>query len=316
MLIPAIDFGGTIIKLGLVRDGRVIASSSMPAHAEQGLAPQLPRVVVGLKQLLADEKLSLEDCAGVGVSFPGLIDPQDVRITSTPAKKYDDAMSIDLVAWARDELGRLLRLENDAHAALLGEWKFGAGRGCHDLVVVTLGTGIGTSVLIRGQLLRGRHHQAGVLGGHFIVTPNGRACGCGARGCVETESSSRHLPEIAREDPGFASSALSKESTIDFAALFRLAETGDELAIRLRTRSMAYWGATLVNLIHAFDPERIVVGGGIIRSADEIIPFLQDFVNKNAWTPWGKVRVVPAELGDAAGLVGLSALFDGELRYV
>jgi glucokinase len=316
MLIPTIDFGGTVIKVGLVRDGRVIASSSMPARSEQGLAPQLPRVVAGIEKLLAQNQLRLADCAGVGVSFPGLIDPQRVRITSTPAQKYDDAKEIDLVTWAQEKLGLSLRLENDAHAALLGEWQFGAGRGCDDLVVITLGTGIGTSALIRGQLLRGRHHQAGVLGGHFIVTPNGRRCGCGARGCVETESSSRHLGEIAREDPAFVSSAISKEPAIDFAAVFRLAAAGDALAGKLRDRSMDYWGATVVNLIHAFDPERVVIGGGIIRSADVIVPHLQRFVNDNAWTPWGKVKVVAAELGDDAGLLGLSALFSAPLRYV
>jgi glucokinase len=95
-----------------------------------------------------------------------------------------------------------------------------------------------------------------------------------------------------------------------------LAAARDLLAIKLRDRSMDYWGATVVNLIHAFDPERIVIGGGIIRSAEVIIPHLQNFVDDNAWTPWGKVKVVPAELGDEAGLLGLSALFGAQLRYV
>src|SRR5205085_754759 len=154
----------------------------------------------------------------------------------------------------RKSLGLPLRLENDAHAALLGEWRFGAGRGADDLVMITLGTGIGTSVLLGGRALRGRHAQAGNLGGHFVVDPKGFPCVCGSRGCLEAQQHRHAIRTLARDDPRFASSALSLESSIDYASLFRLRES-DELARSLLERSFNLWGMLVVSLIHQFDPQ-------------------------------------------------------------
>jgi len=182
--------------------------------------------------------------------------------------------------------------------------------------MVTLGTGIGTSVLIDGRPLRGKHHQAGVLGGHLVVEPNGRQCICGARGCYETQCGSWAIPEIVRAERDFTSSELSRRSQIDYATIFQLAIAGDALAIRMRNRALDWWGALLVTLIHSFDPERIVIGGGIMRSADVILPHLRKFVDDNAWTPWGRVELLPAELGNDAGMIGLHALFNTKLDYV
>lgn len=316
MLTPVIDLGGTTIKVGLVRDGRMIHASSMPANAHEGLAPQLPRIESAVRELCANANVNVRDCAGVGIAFPSLIDPRANRIISTPRGKYDDFATIDLNDWSRRTLGLAFRIENDAHAALIGEWKFGAGRGVQNLIMVTLGTGLGTSILINGRPLRGRHHQAGVLGGHLIVEPNGRQCICGAKGCYETQCASWAIPEIVRAEPDFASSELSKQPQIDYATIFQLAAANDRLAVRMRERALAWWGALLVTLIHSFDPERLVIGGGIMRSADAILPFLRKFIDENAWTPWGRVELMPAELGNDAGMVGLHALFNTELDYV
>jgi glucokinase len=317
MITPVIDLGGTIIKVGLVRDGRMIHASSMPANAHEGLAKQLPRIETAIRQSCEQSGAKLSDCAGVGIAFPGIIDPRKNRIISTPKDKYDDFGMIDLSAWSQRTLDLPVRVENDAHAALLGEWQFGAGRGVENLVMITLGTGIGTSVLIGGRPLRGKHHQAGVLGGHLIVEPKGRKCICGARGCVESVCGSWAIPEIARGEPGFASSELAKQPAIDYATTFRLAAAGDALSVRLRDRALNWWGALLVTLIHSFDPERIVIGGGIMRSADVIIPHLRKFIDENAWTAWGRVDLLPAELGNDAGMIGLHALFTTkELDYV
>ena len=182
--------------------------------------------------------------------------------------------------------------------------------------MVTLGTGIGTSVLLNDSPLRGAHHQAGVLGGHLVVEPNGRQCICGARGCFEAQCGSWAIPEIVRAERDFATSALSKQPSIDYATIFRLANEADALAIRMRDRTMNWWGALLVTLIHSFDPQRIVIGGGVMRSAEVILPHLRKFVDDNAWTPWGRVELLPAELGNDAGMIGLHALFTTDLEYV
>lgn len=316
MITPVIDLGGTIIKVGLVRDGKTIHASSMPANAHEGLAKQLPHVEAAIRQSCEKSGVELSDCAGVGIAFPGIVDPRANRIISSPKDKYDDGATIDLNEWSQRTLGIVARVENDAHAALLGEWQFGAGRGVANFVMVTLGTGIGTSVLIDGRPLRGKHHQAGVLGGHLIVEPNGRKCICGARGCLETQCGSWAIPEIARAEADFATSELSKQPAIDYATIFRLAASGDPLAVRLRDRALNWWSALLVTLIHSFDPERIVIGGGIMRSADLIIPHVQRFIDANAWTPCARVLAMPASLGDDAGGLGLHALFTTkELDY-
>ncbi|CAN5645854.1 ROK family protein [soil metagenome] len=316
MMTPVIDLGGTIIKLGLVRDGRTMQASSMPANAHEGLAKQLPRIESAIQQLCRMAGVSIRDCAGVGVAFPGIIDPRANRIISSPKDKYDDGATIDLNDWSQRAFALSARVENDAHAALLGEWQFGAGQGAENLVMITLGTGIGTSVLIGGRPLRGTHHQAGVLGGHLIVEPNGRQCICGARGCFEAQCGSWAMSEIAREQSDFASSELSKQPAIDYATIFRLAAAGDSLSVRLRDRALNWWAALGVTMIHSFDPERIVIGGGIMRSGDVIVPHIQKFIDANAWTPCARVVCKPAALGDDACGLGLHALFTKELDYV
>src|SRR4051794_37558104 len=315
-IILAIDLGGTVIKAGAVAEGTVLASHSFAAHSHAGLAASLARLEEAVCTVCASAELTAGDCAGIGITFPGLVDPRSGTIFSAPAEKYADGPSVDLRGWTRDRFGLDVRIENDAHAALLGEWKFGGGRGVENFVMITLGTGIGTSVLIHGRPLRGKHHQAGVLGGHFIIVPNGRPCPCGARGCVETECASRTLPEIAQAQEGFAQSALAHEKQIDFEALFRLADASDSVALRLRTRCLDYWSALVVTLIHAFDPERVVIGGGVMRSADVILPHVQKFAEANTWTPWGRVQIAPAALGVHASLLGMSVAFDQTLEYL
>ncbi len=315
MAIGAVDLGGTLTKVGIVEAGRVVAHNTVESHSARGLGRHLEGVKLAIHSALAHAGLPKSALEGVAFGVPGLVDPGLGRILSIPKEKFDDAASMDLPDWGRTELGVPLKVENDAHAALLGEWKFGAGRGVSNLVNVTLGTGIGTSVLINGRPLRGRHFQAGVLGGHFSVVPRGKPCPCGGTGCFETECGSRALPEKARADARFASSALAVEAQVDFESIFRCAAAGDELALSIRDLALDWWDCVLITLINAYDPERVVVGGGVMRSKDLILPHLQAAARR-AWTPWGRVDVQASALGDDAGLLGLSVLFDAPLEYI
>jgi glucokinase len=190
----------------------------------------------------------------------------------------------------------------------------GAGKGSDDLVMITLGTGIGCSVIIQGRPLRGKHFQAGVLGGHMIADPDGPACpACPAVGCYETESGSLSLPRLAKADQQFSTSALSTEATIDYAVVFRLATAGDALATQLRDRAIRYWAALAVSLIHAYDPDRIIIGGAVSRDADVILPVMQETVNHQAWVT-APVTLCAAELGNDAGLIGAATLFQKEIQ--
>jgi glucokinase len=312
-----IDLGGTRVKLGVVNpdDGRTLAGASIPAAAQGGLSATLPGVSAKLRELIASLGPALGECVGVGIALPSLIDAKAQKVRSTN-DKYPDAKTFDLSHWSQQEFNLPCVIENDANAALAGEWRFGAGRGVKSVVLMTLGTGIGTSAVIDGQPLRGEHGQAGCLGGHFIVNPFGKRCTCGAIGCLETEASTWALPEIVRSEPGYESSALSHETLIDFAALFQLAGNGDAVARRVRDRCLAWWGAGVVSLIHAYDPERVVMAGGVMASAEAILPAIRASMQQNAWVGWGSVEVVAGELGDGAALAGLAWLTQRHVQQV
>jgi glucokinase len=312
----AIDLGGTAIKAGLVHGTEVLVDASIAANAPAGLGPQLPRLEAFLRELCQKGGVTPETCAGIGMAVPFLVDPVANRIRSAPPNKYGDAASLDLPAWAQQQFGLSLKLENDAHAACLGEWRHGAGRGSDDLVMLTLGTGIGCSVILRGRPLRGKHFQAGVLGGHLIGNPDGASCAvCPGVGCYEAESASLSLPRLAKADPRFASSRLALAPAIDFATVFKAAAAGDDLARDLRDRCIRWWSALAVSLVHAYDPDRIVIGGAVARDAAVILPAMQAYVNRHAWIV-DPVEIRAAELGNAAGTVGIASLFEHEATCI
>ena len=303
----AMDFGGTRIKLGLVDGGQVRAARVIDAESRAGLTARLPVIAQTIRPLCDEASVEVQTCRGVGMALPCLV--RGDCIVST-IDKYPDATEIDLPAWGRRALGLPLVLENDANAALAGEWQYGAGRGHRSVVLMTLGTGIGTSAVIDGVPLRGQHGQAGCLGGHVTVNVDGDRCVCGNIGCAESEASTWALPAHAKRDPDFASSALSRESVLDYRAVFREADAGDAVASRLRDRAINVWSAAAVTLVHAYDPEVVILGGGIMKSPGPIVARMQSYIDDHAWVGWGKVRVAPGQLDDSAALLGLEYLVD------
>lgn len=303
MIALAADIGGTRIKLGLIRERRVVAQECIAANSGEGLAIQLPRMASVFESLCRDAGITVRDCTALAVAFPSLIDSTSLRVLDAYGK-YADAMQLDLPRWCRETLGLQLLMEHDVRMALLGEWQVGAGRGSDDLVMVTLGTGLGTAVLVEGRLMRGKHGQAGVLGGHLTVQQNGRRCTCGNNGCAEAEASTSVLPRIASEMTGFSASPLSRRKVIDYATVLELAHEGDACSMYLRDTSLQVWSSMIVNLIHAYDPERVIVGGGIMAGDVGFFGELKERVLAHAHTPWGRVEVVPGQLGDSAALLG------------
>jgi len=283
-----IDLGGTRVKIGLVRAGAVVARKIIPANAAGGLEASFPVIQKEIDGLLQAYHLTRATLGGIGLAFPGLVDPSSQRILSTN-KKYDDALAVDVPGWVRQHWDVPFFIDNDARMAAVGEWKYGAGRDTNDLVVMTIGTGIGTSAIIEGKLLRGRHFQAGCLGGHISVQYEGRECTCGNLGCLEAYGSTWSLEGRVK----------------DFETLFAMVEAGDESAIRIQRDCFDVWSAGIVNLIHAYDPEVVVVGGGVMAQSDKILPYLTAKVHRHAWTPWGKVQLRATQLHSDAGIAGV-----------
>lgn len=247
------------------------------------------------------------------MGFPCIVDTSTNRVLSV-LKKYEDATDIDLTGWCRTRLGLELRIENDARMALLGEQFAGAGRDEDDLVMMTLGTGIGTAALIHGRLLRGTHFHAACLGGHFTVNYNGRLCSCGNMGCSESEASGWALPLVASKWHGFENSSLAAIQSIGFFDLFAHAKAGDSVAVQIRDHCLNIWGATAVSLIHAYDPNAVILGGGVMGSAEQIVPAIQAYVDRHVWSSWGKPEIRAAKLGNKAALLGAVPLLTEESR--
>lgn len=302
-----IDLGGTIIKAGLHDGKRLIKSCSEKASSGKGLKNNLPIIEKMINYLLVENNVKGKELLGIGFSFPGLVDSTRNRVLSTN-KKYDDAPKLNLVQWGKETWNLPLYLENDARTALLGEWKYGAGQGFENIVMVTIGTGIGTAVLIEGKLLKGKHFQAGNLGGHFTVNHRGTLCSCGNIGCIESEASTWRLPELIKNNPSYLTSTLKNEKLLDYEALFRNVAQNDMLSNKILDHCFSVWSAGLISMIHAFDPEIIILSGGVMKSDTVILPELQKRINQHAWTPWGKVKLLKAWNINEAALFGADYL--------
>ena len=156
----AIDLGGTIIKIGLILDSEIVRFTTISSDSVKGLSHMLPKMEHAIDSLLSEEGISSTDLASIGLAFPGMVNPVECRVISTN-DKYDDACDIDLCHWADSRWGVSFVLENDARLAVIGEWLYGAAKGTRNVVMMTIGTGIGTGVILDGKPLVGHHHQAG-----------------------------------------------------------------------------------------------------------------------------------------------------------
>jgi glucokinase len=310
MKVLAVDFGGSHATCGLVEDTHLLDHEEIRLENTASLLAVLPAVKDSLSRLLERRNLAARECVGIAMGLPSLVDARTTKVLSTRSK-YTDAEDIDLPTWGREAFGIPVRIENDARMALLGESYAGAGAGFANIVMMTLGTGIGGTVMIEGELLRGKHSQAGCLGGHLMVLIGGRKCiVCGANGCAEAEASGWSLPLVAQSWPGISTSELAPlAATLNFQLLFEAVDRADRIAVEIRDRCLTVWGAAILSMVHAFDPELVLIGGGVVIRKDTLIPFLQQYLDEHSWTPWGKVQVKAAELRNNAALLGAIPLF-------
>lgn len=307
-MIAAIDLGGTRIKYGLVVDGQVVASAHCPADAQGKLEEQLDAVLQHLGVLCKQQGTTLELCQGIGILCTGLVNNREMVVLSTNGK-YEAAVGFNFCEWAEERVGLPLRMENDARGALIGEWRYGAGRGVDDLVMVTLGTGVGTAVILGGKPLTGTHFSSGILGGHILVHSGGRQCTCGAFGCLESEASGWVLPELVSSHELYLKSSLRGLESVGFHELMDHASRGDACACAVQEHCFRLWGEALVSYLHLYAPQRIVVGGGVMNSAELILKSFRQTVAKYAWGHLGQVDIVAAQHPNNAGLIGAAALF-------
>ena len=301
MNIIAIDFGGSNIKIALLKSGDITASISIPAFSEKGLAARLPVVKDSVFRLLGADSTTPFAC--VAVSMPGVVDHVRGRVLAL-YEKYEDSMSMDLGAWFKEAFGLPMVLTMDSKAALMGEMNYGCGVGFSDVVMMILGTGVGTAVALDGNILHGRNFQTGIVMGHMGIEINGRKCTCPNNGCIEANASGWALPGIVREHPGYANSALAKVEIIDFGSLFYFAQAGDKVASEIAERCANIWRAAIVNFIHAYDPALVILSGGIMQN-DAIFYRVIDGVQGRLWHTCGHVELRRALRPNESVILGL-----------
>lgn len=309
MIAFAVDLGGSHVACAVVEDRKILARSQISFGLDGKdvhCFHLLTAIAAQLKRLSIQPGIRSSKVEGVAFGFPGLVDSRMGRVVATN-EKFNDAREIDFADWALRELNLPLRLDNDARLALMGEHYAGAARGHQDAAIITLGTGIGAAAMMDGQPLRGSRNRAGCLGGHLPVVLHGRECTCGNVGCAEAEASTRALSAIAREMPGYSSSLLHARRDLDFGFVFECAEAGDAVAAAVVERCCAVWSALAVAMLHAYSPEVLLIGGGVMMHGgvhgERILARIREHVGRYAWDMDGST-VQPAALGADAALLG------------
>lgn len=305
----AIDLGGTAVKLGLFRDGHLAESHELALdHTGISLA-ELERAALGrfgAGERVTDARPAFD---AVGIAVPGIVDPQGARLVAAHGK-YPALHDVDLVAWSAARLGAPAIVENDARAALIGETSDGVARGARHAVLLTLGTGIGTAALVDGRPLRGPHGHAGILGGHVTVELEGPRCPCGNVGCAEAIASTWALREAAaRGELELGPALMARFDATRALGIRDLIDTRDDASsAAILDRFIDVWAAVVVTQCHAFDPEVVVVTGGVLRSADVILPTLTERVHAHLWSSSFRPPLVTPDDPSTSVLRGLHAL--------
>lgn len=304
-----IDFGGTDVKIGIVDGEGRMETGRIPVPASQGRLPDVEAAVARIRTAAGYDG----PFQGVGMALPGVVDRGKGALTSAHGK-YSWALGMDLRSWAEQTFGAPAVVENDARAALLGETNCGVARGSRDVVMMTLGTGIGTAAMMGGALIRGRHDHAGVLGGHFTLELAGQTCNCGNIGCAETLASAWALGELLRRHPMIGSSEAWQRrlsnGPVGVHDVFSCVGNSpqDDIAEDVAAGMIRAWGATAVNLTHAYDPDILVVSGGVMGSAGVILPRLRAYVDAHLWPSQPRPQILTPTGPEHSVLRGLAVL--------
>lgn len=310
MSFVGVDIGGMSVKCGIVdENGKLLYKKTAPiqAKAEENV------ILSDIATLISDTVRSSGETKieGIGIGCPGSVDDEagvvryscNINFRKTP-----------LVATLQKLTGiKNIKVSNDANCAALGEAMFGVGKGTKNSVLVTIGTGVGTGIIVDGRLLKG-NRSAGSEGGHIQIDIGGAMCGCGKTGHYEAYASATALmnqtKEAAELNPESYLAKYALEHGIDGKTVFICAEQGDKTAIKVLNRYIEYVGMGLVNFANIFFPEIIMIGGGISAEGEKFVRPLEKYVRENVYgaeyNP--EISVVAATLKNDAGIIGAAAL--------
>lgn len=319
MVAVGVDLGGTTFDVGiLTRDGDLIEQQSHDTPRSDGEPLALAAVASAVGGIMEQATIKPDQLLGVGVGIPGPVDPEAGVIRQAPnMHELDGVNAVETIARGLEPGGDspvTVRIANDAYCHTLAELRYGAGRDVQNLIMFTLGTGVGGGVALDNRVRRGPRQIMGEVG-HIIVEPGGRRCGCGNHGCLEAivgrdgmiDQAVRLLeqgrPSILSERGGARHQNLSPK------LIAEAADEGDEVALEIMNTCGHYIGVALCSCIVLTDPDLIVLGGGIANAGEVLFePIRRTVRHRSMISGFDTSRIVPSELGGDAGMIGAAAL--------
>lgn len=308
-----VDLGGTNIAIGIVNEKyEIVRKGSVPTKPERGADPIIADMAALCRKLIAEEGLTLADIESVGVATPGTANNVTGVVeyaNNIPFLQYPlaDRLSAQLD-------GKKVYIENDANAAAKAEAIAGVAAGAPISVMITLGTGVGGGIIIDGRVYMGFNCAAGELG-HIVIEKGGQPCSCGRRGCWEAYSSATGLIRMTREKMEYAPTSLmhelaKKEGKVSGRTAFEAMRAGDTAGAAVVDEYLSYLACGLTNMVNIFQPEILVIGGGIAGEKENLLAPLRPYLEKECYGG-GVVRATElkiAELGNDAGIIGAACL--------
>jgi glucokinase len=309
--VVGVDVGGTNLVAGvLAEDGSEIhAVVSEPTMSAQGADAVIGRIVKLAKASIAESGKKVE---GAGIGSPGPLTTKTGVVLLTPNLGWTNMPLRDRVS---EGLGLPATLDNDANCAIYGEWWRGAARGANYVIGLTLGTGIGGGIVLDGKIYHGASDVAGEFG-HVSIDANGRHCKCGNYGCIEAYASGPAIAERAVEgiqsgtDTSLSQYVNGDLSKITAQIVYEAANDGDEWALEIVRETASLLGASVASFVNIFNPEVVVICGGVTQAGDRLFNPLRSEVKRRAFKPaWEVCRIVPGTLPGTAGVYGAAAVF-------
>ena len=297
-----VDFGGTSVKPGVVREGVILEKGKVIPTLQDGDVDALIGTIVAEVNRLKQEH---PDVAAVGFGLPGIINPAEGMVVNlTNVKGWREIPLREIVS---QKTGLVTNLENDAKSMAYAEWKFGAGGTLPNVVCVTLGTGIGGGLILNGRLYRGARMVSGEIG-QTSIDYQGKDFVYGNKGALEAYVGIWHISERAKEIYSSAGKTLSDEDALPHK-LSAAADAGDPLALAVWSDIGLKLGVGLSNVVWLLNPHRIVIGGGVAKAGDRLLGKIRNTIRERTEkTFWEHLAIVPATLGNDAGIIGAATL--------
>ena len=300
------DIGGTTVKLGLFdTEGNVLDKWEIKTHTENEGSAILPDTAAAILAKIEDRKLNPEEVAGIGVGVPGPVSADGiVPHTANLGWGYKE-----VTKELSERTGLPCKAGNDANVAALGEMWMGGAKGHKDVLLLTLGTGVGGGIIVDGKILIGAHGAGGEIGHIHVEDQIEEHCGCGNQGCLEQFASATGIARLARvalaesEEP-----SLLREGEVTAKAVFDALKEGDELAKRVVERFGKYLGTAISVMAGILDPEVIVIGGGVSKAGWILLDYIRKYYKPYAYKSSKDTEFALAQLGNDAGIYGCAKL--------